>query len=81
MERRSHAPESRDHGCNYFVVCSVCHQCDLDTMPHAKQLAYKQKWDPRHYDLEAWLRLRDPELKAPERVTQAEVDEFLRRMV
>jgi len=46
----------------------------LDTMSHQLQLAYKQKFDSDHYDLKKWLRIRDPELRAPDRVTQEEVD-------
>lgn len=45
-------------------------------MPHAQQLAFKMLRDPEHYDLEEWLRIRDPELRAPERVTQQEVDDY-----
>jgi hypothetical protein len=46
-------------------------------MPHAKQLAYKQLSDHRHYDLSLWLKIRDPDLRAPKRVTQEDVDAYL----
>ena len=46
-------------------------------MPHANQLAFKMLADPADYDLDAWLRLRDPECRAPNRVTQREVDTFI----
>ena len=53
---------------------------DLAAMPHARQLAYKQKHDKENYNLDQWLRLRDPELKAPDRITQGEVDEWTRKL-
>jgi hypothetical protein len=53
---------------------------DLAAMPHARQLAYKQRHDKGNYNLDQWLRLRDPELKAPDRVTQGEVDEWTRKL-
>jgi len=80
IERRSHAPKTHDNKCNYFCACDQCHATKLDTMPHAKQLAYKQKHDPEHYDLEEWLRLRDPDLKAPDRVTQEEIDKEMEQI-
>ena len=43
-------------------------------MPHAKQLKLKQEVDFEHYNLREWLMIYDPELRAPERVTQEEVD-------
>jgi len=74
MERRSHAPNHRwADPCNYFKTCAQCHMDDLAAMPHAKQLAYKYIHDRDTFDLERWLRLRDPELKAPQRVTEQEV--------
>ena len=74
MERRSHAPNHRwADTCNYFRTCSRCHMDDLAAMPHAKQLAYKYIHDKDTFDLGKWLRLRDPELNAPQRVTDQEV--------
>lgn len=78
IERRSHGPRLRwAHRCNYFRACRQCHEGPLATMPHAKQLAYKQLSDHRHYDLSLWLKIRDPDLRAPKRVTQEDVDAYL----
>lgn len=81
IERRSHATVRQDHACNYFLTCNRgCHETKLNTIgntSHAMQLAYKLKHDPEHFDLEAWLRLRDPDLKAPDRVTLREVEDAL----
>lgn len=49
-------------------------------MPHAQQLAYKLIADPECFDLDAWLRLGDPELRAPNRVTMDEVEEWVSRL-
>ena len=54
---------------------------DLAAMPHAKQLAYKYIHDILHYDLEAWLRIKDPDLRAPNRVTEDEVMEYVYELV
>jgi hypothetical protein len=42
-------------------------------MDHAKQLAIKLECDPCHFDLAAWLRIGDPDLKSPDRITMLEV--------
>ena len=75
IERRSHAPRSWGHRCNYLRLCSVngCHN-EVDQRSHAEQLNLKREKDPDHYDLQAWLRLSDPELNAPERVTEQDVN-------
>lgn len=73
IERRGHAPDRWAHRCNYLLLCPLCHGWRFDAMPHAEQLAYKMFWDEDNYDLYAWLRLRDPELKAMHRVTFGEV--------
>ena len=80
IERRSHAPKTCMHECNYFRACKKCHMDDLAAMPHAQQLAYKKEYDPERFDLEQWLRLRDPELRAPNRVTTEEVAEWSRKL-
>jgi hypothetical protein len=49
-------------------------------MPHAKQLAFKLIADPCHFDLDTWLRLKDPELHAPGRVTMQEVRGWVSRL-
>lgn len=80
IERRSHAPRSWAHRCNYLLVCTACHEGPFATMPHAQQLAYKLIADPEGFDLQAWLRLGDPELRAPNRVTMDEVNEWAARL-
>ena len=77
IERRAHAPKTWAHMCNYLLLCPTCHGWPFDYMQHAKQLAHKLFWDSTHYDLDAWLRLRDTELLAPTRVLQSEVDHYL----
>lgn len=77
MERRSHSGKRWAHRCNYLLICRDCHSGAFATMTHAKQLAFKLFWDPEHFDLQAWLRLRDRDLVAPERVTLAEVEAAL----
>lgn len=78
IERRSAAPRRWGHRSNYLIACRCCHVDVLATMEHAQQLAIKLVCDPTHFDLAAWLRIGDPELKAPERVTMADVAMFLR---
>lgn len=80
IERKSQAPSRWASLANYFRTCKKCHMDDLAAMPHARQLAYKQEHDKENYNLDQWLRLRDPELKAPDRVTQGEVDEWTRKL-
>lgn len=77
MERRSRAPGRWAHPCNYLLVCNICHNGPLAAMPHKTQLAYKLGEDPKDFDLEAWLRIRDPDLRAPRRVTMEEIREEL----
>tara|TARA_R110002020_G_scaffold176670_7_gene369037 strand:+ start:262 stop:777 length:516 start_codon:yes stop_codon:yes gene_type:complete len=76
MERRSQAPTRWMQRCNYFRTCKICHMDKLASMAHARQLSYKQARDPENYDLQAWLKIRDPDLHAPNRVTQEDVDVF-----
>ena len=80
IERKSQAPSRWASPVNYFRTCKKCHMDDLAAMPHARQLAYKQRHDKENYNLDKWLRLRDPELKAPDRITQGEVDEWTRKL-
>ncbi len=82
MERKSQAPHhawAKEE--NYFRACKKCHMDDLAAMPHAKQLAYKYIHDILHYNLESWLRIKDPELRAPSRVTEDEVMEYVYKLV
>ena len=74
IERRSQAPGRWGHRCNYLIVCQECHTTlGGKFWTHARQLAVKLIRDVRHFDLLAWLRLRDQELKAPDRVTMLEI--------
>ena len=77
IERRGHAPTRWANPCNYLLLCCRCHEGPFATMSHARQLAIKLVRDPDHYDLEAWLRIKDPTLRAPNRVTQKEVDKIV----
>jgi hypothetical protein len=73
IERRSQAQRTWGHRSNYLLLCAGCHAGDFDSMPHADQLARKLLHDPEHFDLNVWLKIRDPELRAPQRVTLREV--------
>mgnify|MGYP001569822588 CR=1 FL=1 len=73
IERRSHAPGRWAHRCNYLLLCATCHGWTFDCMPHSQQLTHKLYWDPEHFDLEKWLRIRDPDLVAPRRIEMAEI--------
>ena len=73
IERRSQAQRTWGHRCNYLLLCERCHAGPFAAMPHSQQLAIKLIRDPNYFDLKEWLRLKDPELKAPERVTLSEV--------
>ena len=46
---------------------------DLAAMPHPRQLAYKIIYDTHNFEIEGWLKLRDPELRAPRRVELREI--------
>ena len=76
IERRGHAPTRWANPANYILCCTSCHEGPLATMP----LAWKSLKDSDNYDLQAWLRIKDPGLRAPNRVTQEEVDSFLERL-
>jgi hypothetical protein len=80
IERRSHAPERWPALCNLLMLCHQCHAGDFSTMSHAEQLAHKLFWDRDNFNLDNWLRLRDPKLRAPKRVTYAEVIEHLEQL-
>jgi hypothetical protein len=43
-------------------------------MDKAKQLRVKMEKDVEHYSLECFLRIADPTLRAPSRITQEEVN-------
>lgn len=73
IERRSHAPQRWADYCNYFLTCPTCHEQHLSTMSHARQLAYKWIHDNPNFDLKRWLKLKDPDMEAPDRVTMGEI--------
>ena len=77
IEQRSAAPTRWADPCNYLLVCNQCHSERITLMSHAEQLAVKWRKDPSNFNLEDWLRLRDPELRAPLRVTLEEIGEYL----
>jgi len=74
IERRGLSTVQKHHPCNFFLACNECHASLLENMPHKKQLAYKLKNDPDQYNLDAWLRLRDHDLRSLDRVTTQEVE-------
>lgn len=73
IERKSQAAGRWGERCNYLLLCPSCHATHFASMPHARQLAVKLINDPKHFCLASWLRIKDPELKAPERVTLEDV--------
>ena len=78
IERKSHAAGRWGQRCNYLLLCGACHAGPVASAPHAQQLACKLLCDPEHFDLGAWLRIADVELRAPERVTLRDVVRYLR---
>lgn len=81
IERRRWCGGRENDRCNLFLVGKQCHDTDLaasDYRLHAATLARKLVYDPDHFNLEDWLRLRDPELTAPERVTWSDIARHLR---
>lgn len=76
IERRSHCDEWA-HPANLLLICSECHEGPFATMSHAKQLGYKWLADRNDFDLMHWLRLRDPILRAPNRVTMEEIMDWV----
>lgn len=81
IERRGHAPTRWGEVCNYLLICCRCHEGPFATMKHSVQLAIKLIRDPENYDLQAWLRIKDKELRAPNRVTQDEVDAVVNEII
>jgi hypothetical protein len=81
IERKSQAPLSWASRSNYLLLCQSCHADVFATMPHAKQLALKYLCDPKHYNLSEWLRIKDPKGRAPNRVTQEEVDRYAQELL
>ena len=81
IERKSQAPRSWAQRCNYLLLCQPCHAGPFATMPHAKQLALKYLCDPKHFDLPGWLKIKDPNGLAPNRVTQEEIDKYVQELL
>lgn len=77
IERRSHAPGRWWHRCNALLVCEKCHAGVFASCDVAYELAVKLVRDPLHFDLDTWLRIGDAELRAPERVTMADIARYL----
>lgn len=77
IERRSHAAKTWANVVNYLHLCQHCHHQIVPMMSHAEQLAVKLVTDPEHFALVEWLKLRDPGLRAPDRVTMADIAEYL----
>ncbi|MCH9838234.1 hypothetical protein K0U83_21405 [bacterium] len=77
IERRSHAAKTWANVVNYLHLCQDCHHQVIPIMDHAEQLAVKLVTDPEHFALVEWLKLRDPGLRAPERVTMADIANYL----
>lgn len=77
IERRSQAAGRWAHTANFLVLCEQCHADEFGAMPHARQLAVKLLKDAEHFDLSAWLKIKDPELRAPERVTLRDISQHL----
>jgi 5-methylcytosine-specific restriction endonuclease McrA len=76
--RKSHAVNKWAHPATYLLLCAVCHEGPFATAPHAFQLAVKYLRDREHYSLADWLRIEDPALRAPLRVTEQEVMGYVR---
>lgn len=68
---RAQAPGAWGFRANYLALCNPCHQ-EVPSLGHAAQLAIKKRADPKHYDLDEWLRRRNP--NAMDYVTEAEVE-------
>jgi hypothetical protein len=78
IDRKSHARNRWGVRCNYLKLCRTCHANAFASMPHDRQLAVKLICDVDNFDLEEWLRIRDPELRAPDRVTMTDIVQHLR---
>jgi hypothetical protein len=74
VQRKSSSQGRWATRCNYLRLCQQCHAGPFANMPHVEQMKLKAMADFENYDLQAWLRIADPELRAPDRITQEEVD-------
>ncbi len=77
IERRGQAGTRWGQRCNYLLLCEICHAGPFATMPHEAQLAVKLVADGKHFNLTEWLRIKDPELRAPERITFEDIAIYL----
>lgn len=77
MERKGQAAGRWGTRCNYLLLCPFCHDKHFANMDHSRQLAVKLINDPEHFDLDEWLLIYDPTLRAPERVTLGDIMEHL----
>ena len=74
IRRRSQAPRSWGHRCNYLLLCQQCHDSLFAAMPAAAQLLLKRQEDPVHYNLPAWRLVADKRGRAVI-VLEAEIEE------
>lgn len=70
---RGQAPNNWGFRANYLLLCNPCHLVHdpVQNWTHARQLGLKRLRDPKHYDLQEWLRRRNP--RAMTYVTEDEV--------
>lgn len=66
---RAQAPNNWGFRANYLKLCQFCHP-KVAALPHAEQLAIKKLRDRKHYNLDVWLKRRNP--NAMEYVTEDE---------
>lgn len=74
---RSAAPNRWWHRCNGSLVCTSCHEQYGHAASDLQWLARKQRFDREHYDLQEWLRMRNP--RAMSFIVQREVDVEVKR--
>lgn len=75
----SHRQKTIGEACCVLVACVYCNRyrlTDKKLWPEARQLALLQGKAPERYDLRKYLELTSP--RAPNRITQSEVDAFKR---
>lgn len=73
---RAHLPNAWWFRANGLLLCHFCH-AKVAALSHAEQLAIKMRADPKHYDLQEWLRRRNP--AAMNYVTNEEVEQCLKK--
>lgn len=78
IARGQHRQKALDKRFALLVVCYRCHMERLDSRaewPESRQLAALKRSRPREYDLEEFLRLKNP--NAMKAITEDEVDAWL----